>query len=86
MANKGRPREGAPTRYTDASNVTPSDVADLGDGPCVALLIGAAGTLTVDTVDGTSNITLAVEAGVVALAVSRVYATGTTATDISALY
>lgn len=71
---------------THAVVVVPSDTVDL---PIVAgaLYIGGAGDVTVDTLGGETNVTLkAVPLGRLRLAVTRVYATGTTATNIVALH
>jgi len=70
--------------YTDAVAVVPSDVADIP--PTLALHIGTAGDVTVDMVGVGTNITLAgMPQGIQNLAVTRVYATGTTAADLVAL-
>ncbi len=75
--------------YQDAQAVTPNDGADLPGGKCRALLVSVAGALKVTTAAGTT-ITLTatqVPAGVVfPLRCSRVFATGTGATGIVALY
>jgi hypothetical protein len=86
MATKGRPREGAPTRYTDGSAVTPDDAVDLADGPCVGLSCAGAGVASVDFVDGSTAIIVGLLVGANPYAVTRVRSTGTTATGIVALY
>lgn len=70
-----------------AAAVTPSNTADLPQ-PAYALYVGGAGNITLDTVGGqTSVLFTAVPVGtVLALAVKRVRATGTTATALVALY
>lgn len=82
-------REGGPLGpYYDAKAVTPSDTADLPDGPCQALYCTSPGNVNVDLESGTT-IVIAMEAGwqnLAQLRVRRVRATGTTATDILALY
>ena len=65
--------------------VTPNDSADLADIP-KALLIGVGGTLTITAADDTSSVALTVSAGVLPVRAKRVFATGTTATGIVALY
>ena len=70
----------------DAIPVTPSDANDLANGPCRALVIGTAGSLSVVTLAGEVRNLLGVPVGVLPLQVRRVRATGTTATNISALY
>lgn len=66
--------------------VTPSDTVDLAT-PARSLFVGAAGTLTLDTMGGeTSVLFSAVPAGAtITLGVKRVRATGTTCTGIIAL-
>lgn len=73
----------APPR--NAATVTPNDSADL---PNVArgLACSAAGTVTVDMVGVGTNIAIPVAAGQNAMVVSRVYATGTSAGTIVALW
>lgn len=65
--------------------VTPNDSADLTVIP-KALLIGVGGTLTITAADDTSSVALTVSAGVLPVRAKRVFATGTTATGIVALY
>jgi hypothetical protein len=66
--------------------VTPSDSANLPNSDCVALYIGTAGTLRVMCSNGQDCVFAATVAGVLPLKVRRVYATGTTATNIVAMY
>ena len=70
----------------DAYAVTPADETDLTKGPggWPVLSIGTAGDIAVVTAAGSSR-TLTVGAGVYPVRVSRVLATGTTATGITAL-
>jgi len=68
----------------NAEAVTPSDSADLDSWGFI--FVGAAGDLKVDTVGG-QTVTLKAVAGLtVPVYVQRVYATGTTATDLVVLY
>ena len=71
----------------DAKAVTPSDTADLPDGPSRALYVGGAGNISLIT-GGGSTITFSnVNSGyVLPLEVVRVRATGTTATNLVAIY
>jgi hypothetical protein len=71
----------------NAAAVTPSDGSDLANFSR-ALFVGGAGAVKVDMVGGTTAVTLTgVVAGtVLPMRVSRVYSTGTTATNIVALY
>jgi hypothetical protein len=70
-----------------ASAVTTSDSTIYGQ-PTRALYIGAAGNLTVDMADGGSSVLfVAVQGGtILPIQVTRIYATGTTATSFVALY
>jgi hypothetical protein len=70
-----------------ASAVTTSDSTIYGQ-PTRALYIGAAGNLTVDMADGGSSVLfVGVQGGtLLPIQVTRIYATGTTATSIVALY
>jgi hypothetical protein len=72
--------------YSHAVAVTPSDSTPLAS-PARALFIGGAGTLTVDTAGGeTSVLFSAVPAGAtITLQVTKVHATGTSATGVVAL-
>ena len=71
---------------SDAKSVAPNDGADLPDGPCRALYLGTAGNLKVTMLDGTAIDLPNHPAGYASLRVKRVWATGTTAADIRALY
>ena len=70
-----------------ASAVTTSD-STVYEQPTRALYIGAAGNLTVDMADGGSSVLfVGVQGGtLLPIQVTRIYATGTTATSIVALY
>jgi hypothetical protein len=70
-----------------ASAITTSDSTIYGQ-PTRALYIGAAGNLTVDMADGGSSVLfVGVQGGtLLPLQVTRIYATGTSATSIVALY
>lgn len=76
-----------------AAAVTPSNTADIpsvsggtSNNGCV-LYVGGAGDLTVDTVGGDAVTFVAVPAGsFIPVQVTRVYAAGTTATSIVALW
>lgn len=71
--------------YTDALPVTPSDTVDLVPIGCRALLISVGGDLKITTKNGQTRV-LTVPACKLNLPVTRVWATGTTATGISAWY
>lgn len=70
-----------------AAAVTTSD-STIYQQPTRALYIGAAGNLTVDMADGGSSVLfVGVQGGtLLPIQVTRIYATGTTATSIVALY
>lgn len=76
----------------DGYLVTPSDSADLPNGPCDALACTGAGAIPVQLVAGgatimaTSTITSLTANTILPIQVSRVLATGATATGIYALY
>ena len=72
---------------TDAASVTPSDSTDLTGGATKGLYIGGAGNIKVDMADGTTITFTALSAGIIhPVSAKRVYATGTTATLILAVY
>ena len=70
-----------------ASAVTTSN-STIYEQPTRALYVGAGGNITVDMADGSSSILfVGVQGGtVLPIQVTRIYATGTTATSIVALY
>ena len=68
----------------NADAVTPSDAADLPN-VARALWVGSSGNVRVDT-GGGDNVTFVGVQGVLPVRVRRVYTTGTTATNIVALY
>jgi hypothetical protein len=70
-----------------AASVTPNDTEDLPGGATRGLYIGGAGNVKVDMFDGTTVTFNAMAVGVEhQISVKRVYANGTTATNIVALY
>jgi hypothetical protein len=71
----------------DARAVTASDTTDLPDGPCRAIYIGGTGNVSLITGGGSLVTFSSLNSGyVLPLEVVRVRATGTTATNIIALY
>lgn len=70
--------------YDVIKAVTPSDSADLPNGECAGLFIGAAGDVTFD--NNGATVTVPVPKGLLEVACTRVRATGATATSIFALY
>lgn len=75
----------AVTPAQHAASVSPSDSTDLSVSTR-ALIIGTAGALKVDTVGGETVTIASVPAGILPIEVTRVYSTGTTASDITALW
>ena len=67
--------------------VTPNDTVDLTDGPCRGIYVGSAGNLRIITEHG-SDITLVnIANGVVhPISARRVFSSGTTCTNIVAMY
>lgn len=83
--SKGAVFEYGPAR--DAQAVTPSDSAMLTGGPARGFMIGGAGNIKVLTTAGTAVTITAPAVGVMHhLQIKQVFATGTTATNIVALY
>jgi hypothetical protein len=70
--------------FRGAFNVTPSDTGTIRETK--ALYIGTSGDLKVDMADGSTVTFSSIGVGFHELSVKRVYATGTTATNIVALY
>jgi hypothetical protein len=70
----------------DAASVTASDSADLAK-PTRAIYIGGAGSVKVDTEGGNAVTFQGIASGsLLPIRATRVYSTGTTATNIVALY
>ena len=67
--------------------VTPNDGADLGLGECRALYAGGSGDVSIVDLTGETVVFVGVLAGsILPVQTARVNATGTTASDIVALY
>jgi hypothetical protein len=66
--------------------VTPDDATDLPDGPTRSLFVGVGGTLTVTDLQGRVTTLRSAPHQYHPIRVSRVLATGTTASEIIALY
>ena len=62
--------------FNHARPITPSDSVSLAYTP-QAIGLSAAGTVCVDTAGGEVNQTLTLSAGITTIAVTKVYATGT---------
>lgn len=73
--------------YYGAVAVTTSDTVDLARAPTRALYVGVAGDVKVDMMNGDLGVTFkAAPVGILYIRVTRVYATGTAATNLVALY
>jgi hypothetical protein len=72
----------------DGVAVTPSDTVDISStlGPTTRIYVGTAGNLVVTMVSGAVLTFTGLPAGMHNLAITRVWATGTTALGIVALY
>jgi hypothetical protein len=72
--------------YDTALSVTPSDGSDLAGEPFFAVWVGTGGDLKVDMADGGSPVTLSncASGQLIPIMVERIYATGTTASNIIA--
>lgn len=71
----------------DAQVVAPNDGADLPDGPCIALYVGVGGNIRIITAMNTDVTFVGVgSSGLLPVRAKKVFATGTTATNIIALY
>jgi hypothetical protein len=69
--------------YTSAAAITPSDVTVVNFR---AFYVGVSGNVTIDPLNGLSNTTLTLVQGrIYPIAITRVYATGTTATNLIGL-
>ncbi len=73
--------------YNFAAAVVKHDTNDFPNGPCQALYVGGAGDIVVVFPDGRTCTFTAVAAGtLIPLTAKRVNSTGTTATNMVALY
>jgi len=71
----------------NAAAITPSNTVDLPAIASKGVYVGVAGAVKVDTESDTTVTFVAVPAGaILPVSVKRVYATGTAATDLVALY
>jgi surface protein len=74
------------SKASNALTITPNDSIDLIEIPTTGLYVGTGGDIKVDMLDGTTTF-VGLKAGVVyPFEITRIYATGTTATDIVTLY
>ena len=71
---------------TQAVAVTPSDSVNIGNGGAPLFYIGVSGDVTLVTKDGGTVTYKAVPVGYLFQAATRINATGTTATNILAVY
>lgn len=70
---------------TDLVPITPSDTTDLAEA-CWAIYVNVSGDIRIKTLRGTIVTLSAVPVGVLPVGASRVYATGTTASNLLAVY
>ena len=68
-----------------AAIITPADGADLANATR-AILLSAAGTITVDMAGSGTNIALPLQAGINPIRATRIYSTGTDAVTIVGLW
>lgn len=76
---------GLDSPYTHGAAISTSDSADLAN-VTRAIAVGVAGTVKVDMAGGETGITLTLPVGIHRLRVTKVYATGTAATGLVALW
>lgn len=69
-----------------AAAVTPSNTVDLANGPTRALWVGGAGDISLDFAQGDTVTLVGVPVGLLPVSAKRIRVTGTTATNIVALY
>lgn len=70
---------------TDAAAVTPADGSDLPISPARSLWVGTFGDVKIDTTNGNAVTFVGVQ-GLLPVRAKRVYSTGTTASNIVAIY
>lgn len=71
----------------DALSVTPSDTVDLSKGISSGVYVGGSGDLNVTLRNGTTIKFVGLSAGIIhPIAAKRIHATGTTATNLIAVY
>lgn len=72
--------------YKGSAVVTPSDTVSFARGVCQGIYVGVSGNIAVAMEDGTTASLLSVPIGLLPVRATRVNATGTTATNLVALY
>lgn len=71
----------------DGLSVTPSDTTDLSKGASKGIYLGVAGNVKVDLASGATITFTSLGSGMIhPISAKRIYATGTTATNIVAVY
>jgi len=78
LANQAAPTNGAA--------ITPSDTVDLPNAATKGIWVGGTGAIKVDMLDSGTVTFNAVPVGLLRIQVKRVWSTGTTATNLLALY
>ena len=74
-----------PNTAIDAAAINPSDATEL-PVPCRAIYVGASGDLKIKTLGGNEVCFPGVPAGIFTIGARQVFLTGTTATNLIALY
>lgn len=72
-------------KWQNALGIAPSDTQGL-PRPSQALCIAVGGTVTVDMAGGQTSVLLTLPAGVIEIGITKLYATGTTATGFAILW
>jgi hypothetical protein len=72
--------------YKGSAVITPSDTVNLTRSPTQAIYVGVSGNISVLLLDGSTANLLSVPIGLLPVQALRVNATGTTATNLVALY
>lgn len=74
------------TPIQSATTITPDDMTELSN-PCLGFIVNGAGTVAVDMIRNGTNIQFNCLVGIVyPFRVTKIYATGTSATGITVLY
>jgi hypothetical protein len=72
--------------YRGAESITPHNTTDFARGVCNGIYVGVSGDVAVVHLDGTVQLYKAAPVGILPAMATRVNSTGTTATNLLALY
>lgn len=72
--------------YKGAETITPHDTNNISRGACNGIYVGVSGDVAVAHLDGTVQLYKTVPIGILPVIATRVNSTGTTATNLLALY